>query len=71
MEGIHGVTNAGDVCAISRPMLSATHAVLICDGSFLGNVQVMMSIVHAAAWACCLPMEWTGMPPASGMDRSH
>jgi hypothetical protein len=28
-----------------------------------------MSVVHAAVWVCCLPMEWTGMPPASGMDR--
>jgi hypothetical protein len=50
-------------------MLSAARAVLICGGSFIGNVLVMMSIVHAAVWACRLPMEWIGMPPASGMDR--
>jgi hypothetical protein len=52
-------------------MMSATRAVLICNSSFLGNVRVMMSIVHAAARVCRLPMEWTGMPPASGLDRSH
>jgi hypothetical protein len=23
-----------------------------------------MSTVHAAVWMYCLPMEWTGMPPA-------
>jgi hypothetical protein len=45
-------------------MMSAAGAVLICDDSFLGNMWVMMSIVHAAVWACRLPMEWTGMPPA-------
>jgi hypothetical protein len=60
MEGIPGVTNAGDVCAISRPMLPAARAVLICGGSLLSNVRVMMSIVHAAAWVCRLPMEWSG-----------
>jgi hypothetical protein len=52
-------------------MMFVARAVLMCSGSFLGNMRVMMSIVHAAAWACRLPMEWTGMPPASGMDRSH
>jgi hypothetical protein len=50
-------------------MLSAACAVLICGSSFLGNVLVMMSIVHATVWACRLPMEWTGMPSSSGMDR--
>jgi hypothetical protein len=62
-------------------MMSAVHAVLICGGCFLGNVRVMMSIVHAAVWACRLPVEWTGTPlvacgmdrllPASGMDSSQ
>jgi hypothetical protein len=70
MEGIPRVTNVGDVYAISMPMLSAARAILICGGSLLGNVRVMMSIVHAAAWACRLPMEWTGMPSTNGMDRS-
>ena len=52
-------------------MMSAVRAVLICGGCFLGNVRVMMSVVHAAVWACCLPMEWIGTPPvACGMDRS-
>jgi hypothetical protein len=36
---------------------------------FLGNARVMMSIVYAAAWACCLPTEWTGMPPAGWPGR--
>ena len=76
------------VTSVQSPgaLLSAALTVLICNGSFLGNVRVMMSVVHAAAWACCLPAEWTGTPPAgwigrrlpvdrsppvSGMDRSH
>jgi hypothetical protein len=45
-------------------MMSAIHAVLICGGCFFGNVRVMMSVVHAAVWACRLPVEWTGTPPA-------
>ena len=52
-------------------MMSAVHAVLICGGCFLGNVRVMMSVVHAAVWACRLPVEWTGTPPfACGIDGS-
>jgi hypothetical protein len=50
-------------------MMSAAHVVLICSGSFLGNVGVMMSVVHAAVWACCLPMEWTGTPPMEWIGR--
>jgi hypothetical protein len=50
-------------------MMSAVHAVLICGGYFLGNVKVMMSVVHATVWACCLPVESTSTPPvACGMD---
>jgi hypothetical protein len=30
----------------------------------LRYTRVMMSAAHAAAWAYCLPMEWTGTPPA-------
>jgi hypothetical protein len=62
-------------------MMSAVHAVLICGGCFLGNVRVMMRVVHAAVWACRLLVEWTSTPPiacgmdsslpASGMDRSQ
>jgi hypothetical protein len=52
-------------------IMSVAREVLICSGSFLGNVRVMMSAVHAAVWACCLPMEWIGTPPVSGMDRRH
>jgi hypothetical protein len=29
----------------------------------------MMSVVHAAVWACRLPVEWTGTPPAEWTDR--
>jgi hypothetical protein len=55
----------------SGAMMSAVHAVLICGGCYLGNVRVMMSVVHAAVWACRLPVEWTGTPPvACGMGRS-
>jgi hypothetical protein len=40
------------------------HIVLISRGCFLGNARTMMSTVYAAARAYCLPMEWTGTPPA-------
>jgi hypothetical protein len=50
-------------------MMSAVHIVLICGDCFLGNVRVMMSVVHAAVWACRLPMEWTGTPPAEWTGR--
>jgi hypothetical protein len=50
-------------------MISAVHAVLIRDSCFLGNVQVMMSVVHAVVWACRLPVEWTGTPPAEWTGR--
>ena len=50
-------------------MMSAVHAVLICGGCFLGNVRVMMSVVHATVWECRLPMEWTGTPPAEWTGR--
>jgi hypothetical protein len=50
-------------------LMSAVHAVLICGGSFLGNARVMMSIVHAVVWACCLPMKWTGTPPVEWTGR--
>jgi hypothetical protein len=43
-------------------LMSAARTILICNGSFLGNVRVMMSAVHAAVWACCLLVEWTGTP---------
>jgi hypothetical protein len=48
----------------SGAMVSAVHAVLICGGCFLGNMRVMMSVVHAVVWACRLPVEWTSTPPA-------
>jgi hypothetical protein len=52
-------------------IMSAVHTVLICGGCFLGNVRVMMSIVHVTIFVCCLPVEWTGTPPvACGMDRA-
>jgi hypothetical protein len=50
-------------------MMSAVHAVLIGGDCFLGNVRVMMSVVHAAVWACRLPMEWTGTPPTEWTGR--
>jgi hypothetical protein len=53
----------------SGAMMSTIRAVLICGDSFLGNVRVMMSVVHAAVWACRLPVEWTGTPPAEWTGR--
>jgi hypothetical protein len=60
-------------------IMSVVHTILICRGCFLGNARVMMSVVHAAAWAYSLPTEWIGTPPAgmawsppvSGVDRAH
>jgi hypothetical protein len=34
-----------------------------------GNVRVMMSTMHSAAWPYCLPTEWTGTPPAGWPGR--
>jgi hypothetical protein len=50
-------------------MMSAVHAVLICGGCFLGNVRVMMCVVHAAVWPRRLLVEWTGTPPAEWTSR--
>jgi hypothetical protein len=66
-------------------MMSVALAVLICGSSFLGNVRVMMGVVHVAVWSCRLPAEWIGRrlpvewtrlnkcrggtPPASRIDR--
>jgi hypothetical protein len=49
-------------------MMSAVHAVLVYDDCFLGNVRVMMSVVHATVWAC-LPLEWAGTPPTEWTGR--
>jgi hypothetical protein len=45
-------------------IMFVVHMILICRSCFLGNARVMMSIVYAAARAYCLPVEWTGTPPA-------
>jgi hypothetical protein len=50
-------------------VMSAVRSVLICGGSFLGNVRVMMSIVHAAVWAYRLLVEWIGTPPVEWIGR--
>jgi hypothetical protein len=68
-EYIIGVTNASTPEQSPSAMLSVVHAVLICCGCFLGNARVMMSVVHAAAWAYCLPVKWTGTPPAEWTSR--
>jgi hypothetical protein len=44
-------------------------AALTCGGSFLGNARVMMGVVHAAVWACSLPVERTGVPPMGLIGR--
>jgi hypothetical protein len=50
-------------------IMSVVHMILICRGCFLGNARVMMSIVYAGARAYCLPVEWTGTPPAGWPGR--
>jgi hypothetical protein len=62
-EYIIEVSNAGTSEQSHGAMISVVHAVLICDGCFLGNARVMMSIVHAAVRVYCLLVEWTGMLP--------
>jgi hypothetical protein len=52
-----------------RALMSAARTILICNGSFLGNVRVMMSAVHMVVWACYLPAEWTGTTPAEWIGR--
>jgi hypothetical protein len=49
-------------------MMSAARTVLICGGSFLGNMWVMMSVVHTVVWA--LPANGMDKHAACGMDRS-
>jgi hypothetical protein len=56
------VTNASTPKQSPGAMMSVVHVVLICCGCFLCHARVMMGIVHAAAWAYCLPVEWTGTP---------
>jgi hypothetical protein len=50
-------------------LMSAVHTILTRSGCFLGDVRVMMSVVHAAVWAYHLPMEWTGTPHAERTGR--
>jgi hypothetical protein len=54
----------------SYVLVSVVCVALACSESFPVNVRVMMSIVHMTAWAYHLPVEWIGMPPAIGMDKS-
>jgi hypothetical protein len=68
-EYIIEVTNASTPEQSPGAKLSVVHVVLICCGCFLGNVRIMMGVVHAVAWAYCLPVEWTGTPPAEWTGR--
>jgi hypothetical protein len=68
-EYIIEVTNASTPEQSPGAMISVVHALLICCGRFLGNARVMMSAVHATAWAYCLPVEWAGTPPAEWTGR--
>jgi hypothetical protein len=49
--------------------MSTVHTVLTRGGCFLGNVRVMMCVVHAAVWAYRLRMEWIGTPPVERTGR--
>jgi hypothetical protein len=63
------VTNASYARVISeRHNVRSAYSIDI-PRCFLGNALVMMSIVYAAARAYCLPMEWTGTPPAGWPGR--
>jgi hypothetical protein len=61
------VTNACSAWAIFE--CHNVHSAYSIDISccFIGNAQVMMGVVHAVAWAYCLPTEWTGTPPQDGL----
>jgi hypothetical protein len=56
-EYIIEVTNASTLVQSPSALMSIVHTVLIRGGCSLGDVRVMMSVVHAAIWAYCLPME--------------
>jgi hypothetical protein len=57
------------MCNLLCASMSAVCTVLTRGGCFLGNVRVMMGVVHTAVWAYRLPMEWTGTPPAERTGR--
>jgi hypothetical protein len=68
-EYIIEVTNASTPEQSPGAMISVVHAILICCDCFLSNTRVMMSVVHVASWAYCLPVEWIGTPPAEWTGR--
>jgi hypothetical protein len=68
-EYIIEVTNVSTPEQSPGAMMFVVPVVLICCGCLLGNVRVMMSIVHAAAWAYCLLVEWIGTPPMEWTGR--
>jgi hypothetical protein len=63
------VTNAYNAWAISERHNVCSAYSIDMPRCLLGNARVMMSVVHAAAWAYCLPMEWIGTPPAGWPSR--
>jgi hypothetical protein len=69
-EGIHiEVSNARVAQKISERHNVRSANYIDIMRCFLGNTRVMMSIVYTAAWAYCLPPEWTGTPPAGWPGR--
>jgi hypothetical protein len=63
------VTNAGNARVISERHNVCSPYSIDMSHCFLGNARVMMSIVYAVARAYCLPVEWTGTPPARWPSR--
>jgi hypothetical protein len=51
------VTNACNARVISERHNVRSPYSIDMPGCFLGNARVMMSIVYAATWVYCLPME--------------
>jgi hypothetical protein len=64
MEGIPGVTNASNACVISWRHDVRSPRSIDMRRLLPWYVRAMIGVVHAAVWACCLPVEWTGTPPA-------
>jgi hypothetical protein len=52
-------------------LLSAIRATLSCWGSLPGDIRVMMSAAHEAAWVYCLPTERTGTCLLDGLAAAR
>jgi hypothetical protein len=66
---MEGRTNACNAWAISERHNVRSAYSIDMPPLFPRYARVMMSAAHAAAWAYCLPTEWTGTPSAGWPGR--